>query len=177
MAEEEPIQEQNESNEMSAEPEVAEKAPRKFKLPKPVLLAGIVLAMLGFQFFASRLLIKKMFFTGTPSEAKAEEVNEEVGEFYMIEELIINPAATGGRRHLLVSLGLEFHDPLLKEELSKRDPQIRDNLITLLAGQEVPVLTDIRYREDIRKSLLEAINYHLKEAKVERLYFVKYVFQ
>jgi flagellar FliL protein len=95
----------------------------------------------------------------------------------MINDLIINPAASGGRRHLMVSLGLEYADPLLKVELENRDPQIRDNLITLLAGQDANVLTDIRYRESIRQSLLKAVNYYLESGTVEKVYFTKYVFQ
>jgi flagellar FliL protein len=154
-----------------------EGAPKKKKsLPKPLLLAGILIPVLAFSAFSSQMVIKKIFFPD-PQPVKKEAVKIEVGEFYMINDLIINPAASGGRRHLLVNLGLEYADPLLKAELEKRDPQIRDNLITLLAGQDSNVLTDIRYRESIRQSLLKAVNFYLEGGKVEKLYFTKYVFQ
>ena len=149
----------------------------KSKLIRLLMTVGLLVPILAFSAFASRMLVKKMFFPTSASEKKEKTEKDELGEFYMIEDLVVNPAATGGRRHLLVSLGLEYHDPLLKEELTKRDPQIRDNLITLLAGQEVSVLADIQYRENIRRSLLDAVNYYLTEGKVARVYFVKYVFQ
>jgi len=140
--------------------------------------------------FASRVLVQKLFFTPNSQEVSAAEVSSHKGEdgehgggegsgygFYMIKDLIINPANSGGRRHLIVTLGLECHSTALEEELAMKDPQIRDNLITLLSGQEIGILADISYREKIRKSLLKAINYYLKEGKVEKLYFVEYVFQ
>ncbi len=152
-------------------------SPAKSKLPRLLMTVGLLIPILAFSAFASRLLVKKMFFPTSAPEKKEKAEKEALGEFYMIEDLVVNPASTGGRRHLLVSLGLEYHDPLLKEELTKRDPQIRDNLITLLAGQEVSVLADIQYRENIRRALLDAVNYYLTEGKVARVYFVKYVFQ
>jgi flagellar FliL protein len=149
----------------------------KSRLPRLLMTVGLLIPILAFSAFASRMLVKKMFFPTSAPEKKEKTEKDALGEFYMIEDLVVNPAATGGRRHLLVSLGLEYHDPLLKEELTRRDPQIRDNLITLLAGQEVSVLANIQYRENIRQALLDAVNYYLTEGKVARVYFVKYVFQ
>lgn len=159
---------------------VEEQPAKKAKLPKPILMLGIGLPVIVFQLFTANILVKQIFFSAPAANGAASVAHKdlaEIGEFYIVNDLIINPAATGGRRHLMVSLGLEYHNPLVAEELARRDPQIRDNLITLLGGQEVSVLADIKYREDIRRSLLKAINYYLTEGKVERLYFVKYVFQ
>jgi flagellar FliL protein len=147
------------------------------KKKPPLIMIGILVAILVVAVFASRLLVQQVFFPSAHEEKAEPKEKSELGEYHMITDLLINPAASGGRRHLLVSIGLEIHDPLLKEELAKRDPQIRDNLITLLAGQDASVLTDIRYREKIRNSLLKAVNYYLEEGQVQKLYFVKYVFQ
>lgn len=158
--------------------EASEKPPKKkLTLPKPVMLMGIAVAILAFQAFSSRAIVQKLFFAPPEEKKTARPEDAEMGETLILGDLVINPAGSGGRRHLLVSLGLEFHDPMLAAEITKRDPQIRDNLITLLTGQDATVLTDVRYRERIRQSLLKAINYHLKTGEVEKLYFVKYVFQ
>lgn len=155
---------------------------------KIIIMVFAGLALCVFQVAASRVVVKKMFFT-PKVEKPAEEEKEEFGEIYTIDDLVINPAKSGGRRHLLVSLGLEYFpdekkggakegEPTgLAAELQMREPQIRDNLITLLAGQDITVLSDIKYREKIRQSLLKAINYYLQEGQVAKLYFTKYVFQ
>jgi flagellar protein FliL len=141
------------------------------------IYAGAFVLVLALQLVSSHILVKNIFFTPKEEKPKETEHKNTPGEFYMISDLIINPAESGGRRHLMVSLGLEYHDELLKAELEKRDPQIRDNLITLLAGQQISVLSDIKYREKIRQSLLKAVNYYLEEGQVPKLYFVNYVFQ
>lgn len=150
----------------------------KNQIVRIAVMVAAVFGILIFEVIASRMVVKKLFFTPkTEVTSHSKEGKSPVGEFYMIGDLIINPAESGGRRHLMVSLGLEYHDSLVEEELKRRDPQLRDNLITLLAGQEISVLSDIRYREKIRVSLLKAVNYYLEEGEVEKLYFVKYVFQ
>jgi flagellar FliL protein len=166
---------------------------------KPLNIIVIVFAVVGVV-LASRLVVQTVFFSpgettsqhevaADERQAKAEDSGGgshggEEGEsaepdegIYMINSLVINPARSGGRRHLVVSLGLEYHQRHIKDDLERLEPQIRDNLITLLAGQEMTVLSDISYREKIRKSLLKAVNYYLEEGQVEKLYFVKYVFQ
>lgn len=164
---------------------------------KPLNIIVIIFAVIGVV-LASRLVVQTFFFSPgeqtAQHEVAAEEKHakqedtaggghegEEGGEpeegIYMINNLVINPARSGGRRHLMVSLGLEYHQRYIKEELVRLEPQIRDNLITLLAGQEMNILAEISYREKIRKSLLKAVNYYLEDGQVEKLYFVKYVFQ
>ncbi|MCX6640541.1 MAG: flagellar basal body-associated FliL family protein [bacterium] len=141
-----------------------------------IIVAGAIV-ILGFQVITSRMIIMKFFFTPKVEKPAEKELKNEPGEFYLINDLIINPAESGGRRHLMVSIGLEYRDALIKLELEKRDPQIRDNLITLLAGQQISVLSDIKFREKIRESLLNSVNYFLEAGQVEKLYFVSYVFQ
>ncbi len=158
---------------------------------KILILVSAGLAILIFTVFTTRLLVKKMFFT--PRVVEQEHAKEShFGQIYMIDDLVINPAQSGGRRHLLVSLGLEYQNYDEKggghgggdyelagvaAELQLREPQLRDNLITLLAGQDITILSDIQYREKIRESLRKAINYYLNTGQVDKLYFTKYVFQ
>lgn len=156
-----------------------------------LIFAGLVIIIL------SRVAVKTVFFSAPSQAAEEHEVVKvvkkekhetgggshggEEGELnegiYMIENLIINPANSGGRRHLFMDIGLKYNETTVKHELEQLDPQIRDNLITILAGQEMSVLSEISYREKIRETLIKAVNYHLKTGKVEKLFFVRYVFQ
>lgn len=160
-----------------------------------IIMACAAIGILVFSVATSRMVVKKIFFTPKVEkhEAPEEQAEAQFGEVYVIEDLVINPAQSGGRRHLLVSIGLEYAldqgedgghgssgDGIptgLGLEIQTREPQIRDNIITLLAGQELSVLADIKYRERIRESLKKAVNYYLHDGQVERLYFTKYVFQ
>ncbi|MBU0518135.1 flagellar basal body-associated FliL family protein [bacterium] len=164
---------------------------------KILIIVFAAVGLLVVEVATSRMLIKNMFFKPEKETVQHPEMHY-AGHIYMIDDLVINPANSGGRRHLLVSLGLEYliaseggggegggHSGGAEgkelvgvgAELSLREPQIRDNLITLLAGQDISILSDIQYREKIRESLHKSINYHLETGQVEKLYFVKYVFQ
>ncbi|MFH1861936.1 MAG: flagellar basal body-associated FliL family protein [bacterium] len=158
--------------ETSLEPKRKGKSLKKF-----LIITGAVVLILVLQLVGSHLLVKAMFFTPKKAVEPESEGEEQSSGVYLLDDLIINPAASGGRRHLLVSLGLECEGKLVLEEIVKRDAQIRDNLITLLAGLEIDILADIQYRERIRSSLLKAINFHLSKGEVQKLYFAKYVFQ
>lgn len=97
------------------------------------------------------------------------------GEIYMINDVIINPMS--GRRHFIVSIGLEVHDKNKINEIKKREILLRDNLITLFSSQPVDVLADIRYRQAFRSRVKKVMDYQLGEGVVSRVFFDKWVFQ
>jgi len=124
------------------------------------------------------------FFLGSPNpqskvvEPQQEAVSKEapaVGEIYQIGDIVINPA--DGRRHFMVSLSLEYTDPKAGEEIKKREPLLKDNLITFFSSQPVEVLTNIRYRQAIRARVKKILDYQLGEGVIKRVFFDKWVFQ
>jgi flagellar basal body-associated protein FliL len=97
------------------------------------------------------------------------------GQVYTLEDLIINP--TDGRRHFMVSIGLEFFDQSKTEEIKKREILLRDNLITFFSAQPLEVLTNIKYRQAIRSRIKKIMDYQLGEGVVSRVFFQKWVIQ
>lgn len=115
--------------------------------------------------------------TSSDSASSKDTEPPPMGKVYMLEDIVVNPDHTNGMRYLVTSLGLELSDPKLENEIKKREPLIRDRLITLLSGKGVEELTDVTRREQLRQELLNAINKQLRGGKVRELYFVKYVLQ
>ena len=108
---------------------------------------------------------------------KKEERSSDVG-MYVIKDLIVNPAGTRGTRFFLVSLGLEYSPSGAEDKLKEQEPRIRDRLITILAEKTLAQLSDITYREKLRKEINQAVQEVLGEdAEVLHVYFVKYVLQ
>src|SRR4030042_4838095 len=64
---------------------------------------------------------------------KIEHKPPPFGEVFSLNDLIVNPA--GGRRHFMVSIGLEYFDPTKADEIRKRESLLRDNLITFFTSQ------------------------------------------
>lgn len=118
--------------------------------------------------------IRRDFGKEQPKEAGNQPI--EYGEFTQLENLVVNPAASDGR-FLMVSLGLEFNEPKVTEEIAARDVVIRDSILRLLSKRTVPELSDIALRDTIKDELRESLNGILEEGDINRLYFTQYVLQ
>ncbi|HET6567159.1 MAG TPA: flagellar basal body-associated FliL family protein [Rhodothermales bacterium] len=108
-------------------------------------------------------------------EGKHEAV--EYGQFMQIENMIINPAGSSGKRYLLVSLGLESQDPLVLEEIKRKDVVVRDTVLKVLGIRTMDELADINRRNELKHEIRDAINGVLSEGTVSRLYFTQFVLQ
>ncbi len=100
------------------------------------------------------------------------------GEQLVIDEMIVNPAGTLGRRFLRLGVTLETVDgPKALQELNSRSAQVRDLLIREFSSRTLEELTDPEVREEIRAACLAQVNAHMISGKVSRLYFTDYVLQ
>ncbi|NQT34120.1 flagellar basal body-associated FliL family protein [bacterium] len=120
------------------------------------------------------------FFRTVPEELTSVASSETLtlppmGEIYMIDDLILN--LEGGRRIFMVAIGLEYFDEKTAEEIAKREPLLRDNLITFFSSQPREVLTNIKYRELLRGRVKKIMDHQLGENTITRVIFVKWMFQ
>jgi flagellar FliL protein len=169
---------------------------KKSPLMKYLIIAGILLAQTAAAYFIQ----KTVFFPDThaDSEAVAEDSaavsghGEEAAEgetegthggaavsssVTMLDEIIVNPAGTGGRRFLSTIVGLTLKDPKTEPLVQAQMPIIRDAAITLLASKSLDQLASIGYRDTLRTELVASINGLVKEAPVAGIVFSTYVLQ
>ena len=106
-----------------------------------------------------------------------EESYSSTGEVYQIEDIIVNPAGTQGRRFLVVSLGFEVSEKKVLVALAERETQIRDAMITLLSSKNLEYLADVMNREPLREEIRSAANRFIDKGEVIRVYFIGYVLQ
>jgi len=108
-----------------------------------------------------------------------EEAHEAVqyGQFMQIENMIINPAGSGGKRYLLVSLGLESQNPVVLEEIKTKDVVVRDTVLKVLGVRTMEELADISRRDELKRQIRDAVNGILSEGQVSRMYFTQFVLQ
>lgn len=105
------------------------------------------------------------------SEAEAES------NIYLIEQLIVNPAGTGGRRFLSTSIGFEFETGNIRTDFKEREAIVRDALITILSSQTVPELSDFKQREKLRKLIRLQVSKLLETEDIAAVYFTEFVLQ
>lgn len=157
--------------------EKEKKADGKAKTPpKKLIIIGkiflLVLILAGQAYLA--YVIVDAFYPSIYAKMNAENPPE-IGS-YQMEQLVVNPANTNGRRYLMVEISLELnveHIPLMETT----NPRVRQELIETFSKRTVSQLTTPKERELLRKEVVEIINSSIGETSVQNLYFTKYVLQ
>jgi len=96
---------------------------------------------------------------------------------YLMEELVVNPAETYGKRYLLVEISLELDDKDHIALLENNIMKVKQELIEALSSRTVGQLTQVSDRQEIRRELSGVINSSIGVRSVRNLYFTKYVMQ
>ena len=187
---------------MSAEEQspAAEAPPSKIKALLPfaaALLVGLGAGAGSGLFVVGPALAKGIVPTGAPVAAAAEgghgeeAAKEEGGEHgegkgeagakqvYTLDNLLLNPAESGGTRFLLLSVAFETADAALVEDMKNRDAELRDAVLVTVGAKSVEYLSDMSVRDSL-KSELRAVAGKLfpkKQAVIRRIYFPQFVIQ
>ncbi len=112
-------------------------------------------------------------------EAKKESSHGDSKEstVYTIEDIVVNPAGTGGQRFLSVSIGFEVASADVVAALEKKEPLVRDALITILSSKTIAQLTDPKQKEIIRYQVRKRVSELLKTDQLAGVYYTDFVLQ
>ena len=141
----------------------------KFILIPTILIAQAV----GAYFLVFNVLLEH------PNKAKnaGKTENLEVGLFFELTDIVVNPASTSGKRYLVLELGLEAKEEKVIAEAESKEIWFRDAINTLLTKKTDAELLDLTKRSLLKKEILKLINSRLKEGKFSKVYFKKYIMQ
>lgn len=98
-------------------------------------------------------------------------------QVHIIDNLIVNPAESGGTRFLIASIALAPGGSTTIESLSARDVQLRDALLRLLGSKTVEQLSDIQQRDALTEEMLATLTAKLGEGVVSRVYLPQFMIQ
>ena len=114
---------------------------------------------------------------GEHGAAGADKGGGAEASVHLLENLVLNPAGTNGSRVLLLTVAIETGTPAVGAEMTTRDAELRDIILTSLGTKTVDQLTDISTREVIKGELQTAIGGRFGKSAVKRLYFPQFVVQ
>ena len=141
----------------------------------------IIVSIFLFQIVIAFFLMNKVFkpklqhSQGVVVEKKVED--NSVSEIYLVEDIIVNPRATVGRRYINVSIGLDCNDGSTVSELEKSNIRVRDYLITLFSNSTFDELDDAADKELLRKKILADLNKTIAKKGIRAVYFTNFVLQ
>ncbi|AFI28315.1 flagellar basal body-associated protein FliL [Bacillus sp. A053] len=107
------------------------------------------------------------------SEAK-KSIDEIVSSSVDVEEITTNLKSDNIIR---LAIKLETDSDKSKEELEKRDFQVKDAVISLLADTNADQIEGDKGKETFKKELKDKINSYLQEGKVEKVYITSFNLQ
>ncbi|RPH92612.1 hypothetical protein EHM69_12415, partial [candidate division KSB1 bacterium] len=160
----------------TAEDAAPESKKKKFP-PKIVIIAGVIVLQIVAAYFIQKTFIFKDA-TATVAEThdakeekkshkKASKHGEDDGmKVVMLDEIVVNPAQTAGRRYLAVTMGLQTEVPEADKTIEKAQPIIRDAVISLLSSKLMDQLADIQYRDSLKLEIRNVINKQLHDTLV-----------
>lgn len=161
-----------ETDEAPSEAAPAAKSP-KWLVPAVVMVAAGAGAALGVTIVGPRLVAPPA--AATAAEAPAKDTAPT--KVYRVDNLIVNPAGTGGTRFLMAAVAIESAeetDKLLRE----REVQVRDAVTATLAAQTMELLTQAGARDSLKVALSAAVRGVLNQPAAElRIYLPQLVIQ
>jgi flagellar protein FliL len=154
-----------------------------------ILLVGIplfIIQVAAVYFVTANILMKK--FESMAMTAKntvvvdtalaASKKSAELGKnIYPIEDIIVNPADTDGKRLLLTSIGVDLSKPEMLNELKSREVMVKDIIISSLASKNISQLGDMAYRDSLKLEITSKMKDKIPSVTVNSIYFSKYIIQ
>jgi flagellar protein FliL len=183
--------------------ETTEAPAKKGKLGALMLpAAGLLIGVGGGGFVGAKVIAPKLTagITSTTSVAdlaaahtKADSAHGEGGDHgdgakegehaapppsYVMSDLVLNPAGSGGTRFLMMSVAFEMKDSAAVETLKTRESEIRDALLATIGAQTVEQLSELTGRDPLKADIKRIIGGITKQpTKITRVSFPQFVIQ
>lgn len=112
-------------------------------------------------------------------EVPVPELNQNaaIGPMVDITEFIVNIISEDANHYVKASLTIELSNEIVKEEVTKRMPQIRDSILLLVGNKTYEELQDLQGKKQLKAELTSKINGVLQSGKVKAIYFTDFVVQ
>jgi flagellar protein FliL len=101
----------------------------------------------------------------------------EGGAVHRIENLIVNPSGSQGRRFLMMSVAIEVPDSKYEAQLREHDAQLRDAILGALEGQSINVITSLGGRDSVRAAIQRVVEPMVADAEYVNIYLPQFVLQ
>ncbi len=96
---------------------------------------------------------------------------------HVLDNIVLNPAGSGGTRFLLLSVAFELKNAAVLDDMKARDAELRDVVLVTLGGKTVEELSDMSVREPLKSELRAAAEKTFKKGGIKRIYFPQFVIQ
>ncbi|MCK9210199.1 MAG: flagellar basal body-associated FliL family protein [Ignavibacteriaceae bacterium] len=111
---------------------------------------------------------------------KVEEKPDEAQNanfIYSIEDIVVNPAETDGKRLLLLSLGISVRSEEDKTEMKTKEILVKDAIISTISSKNLFQLNSAGYKDTLKIELTQRIKQIFPKVHLHQVYFSKFILQ
>ena len=184
MAEEEKKTEETEEN-------IEPSTPKKSSFfNQKIILFGLplfIVQLVAVYFITANFLLNRVQgSTSRSTSTKVENKTEssggtnkvELGKYiYLIEDIIVNPAGTEGKKLLLASVGFDLASDSEQKELKSKEVLVKDVIVSTLSSKTLEQLSDSSYRDKLKNEIGQKVTELIPDLKLNAVYFSKYIIQ
>ncbi len=183
------------AEEISKTEKKEEASPQKEKKPSSfnpkILMFGLpifIVQVVIIYFVTANVLMSKIEEHETGKSPAAEEQTniEKVKEtkssnlgkyIFSIDDIIVNPEGTDGKRLLLVSVGFDLAKEEDKNELKNKEIMVKDAIISTLSSKTLAQLSNVSYKDSIKTQINSRVSQLIPDIKLNAVYLSKYIIQ
>lgn len=184
-----PLPDENIEEKIQEEPKQEEK---KTSLNMKLLLFGVpafIVQVIIIYFVTANILIKKFeshngagvkkeIATDVKKDTTEKKPPVELGKYiYSIDDIIINPANTDGKRLLLTNVGFDVSKSDMIDNLKTREAMVKDAVISTLSSKDIVELNNTSYRDTLKAEITGRLKKLIPDVSINKIYFSKYIIQ
>jgi flagellar FliL protein len=139
-------------------------------------LAGVVAGAAAGLWVAGPAIARRRAAAPAAASAKAADIPS-TSVTHAIENLVLNPAGSGGTRFLMVTATFELKDGGTEQFMKDHEAEVRDHILSLLGKKTVDELTDISQRDKIKQEVLDAVAPLFPKGSLLKVFFPQFVIQ
>lgn len=152
--------------------QVQEKANKK-KNTKMFVIIGVAVA-LSIAVTAGAVI----FMGGSKSSpAKTEKATPETVAVYSLDPFIVNIYDGQELRYLKLKVEMELSDAEAKNEMTARQAQIRDGILSILTTKTLQDLQYLQGKNQLKNEIMAVVTKISTQGKVKQIYFTDFVVQ
>lgn len=141
----------------------------------PIMIVVGLLAGGGLGAFATGPMLARRLAAPPAAAKKADDGAPR--PLHAIDNLVLNPAGSGGTRFLMVNATLQLRDAVAEQLVKDREAEVRDRIIGLLGKKTVDELSDIGRRDAIKRQVLASVAPMFPRGTVLKVFFPQFVIQ
>jgi len=162
---------------------------KSFSINPKIFIIGLplfIVQLVAVYFITANILLSKVHGSSTnvTEQTNAEkkenkkEQQVELGKFiFSIEDIIVNPAGTEGKRLLLASIGLDITSEEEQQILKSKEILIKDVIISSLSSKSMEQLSNNAYKDTLKNEIASRLTNSIPNIKLNSVYLSKFIIQ